>query len=214
MRDYESLIVATKTMASFNLQLSLSGAYHLPDHAAAEDLLSSEVAAVYLPKLGFHRFGGFFGQQTATTKRSCSVCSKPPVRLLPSNARQRFESRTQVTQIVPPNRIPTRSPSALRSRASPSLIVIAPHTPNSISHPHRYVFFPGHPHHRDVIVVRLLLYLLQKPNAETNNRKHRNTSYHSAGDNSLVQADIRSIWWGGACDAAAGRKGRAWHGWK
>lgn len=87
----------------------------------------------------------------------------------------------------PPNRIPTKGLWLAL------LIVIAPHTPYSISHPHGQVLLPGHPHHRDVIIVRLLLDLLQEPNTKTDNRKHSDASYHGAGNNSLVQADIRSI---------------------
>lgn len=118
-----------------------------------------------------------------TTRKSAALECNTAIRIVyPSN------------QDSPPNRIPTNSPFRLRSSDSFSLIVIAPHTPDSISHPHGHVFFPRHPHHRDVIVVRLLLFhLLEKPDTKTDNRKHRDASYHSASDDGLVQADIRSI---------------------
>lgn len=89
-------------------------------------------------------------------------------------------------------------------------VVIASHTPNSITH--GYVFISGHTHHRDIVIIQLLLHLLQKPDAKNDNRNHRGASYCSGSDNSLVQAAIQRTGAGGVCDIAAGGERGIRHG--
>lgn len=109
----------------------------------------------------------------------------------PNQKRDRcFLCKQQVESL---NRIPQKSNES-PSKSFPTSIVVAPHHPYAIPHPHRHVFLPGYSHHRDIIVFcLLLLQFLHKPDKETHKRKCRDAPYHSPGDDSLVQTGIHSV---------------------